>query len=401
VTVFLAILRRHPVARAGAAWLFLFGFTGAATTPFLPVIAIRELGMSNAGYSALIFAAAVANVAASVGVGFLADRAGSYRQPLLFCSALGAAGFALVWLSPSPLVLALAKVGPLAAWGASSALIFAKVKSHDAEFTAPESEQVGALLRLMISLAWVVLPGAVGLGLAGRASLLPGFLVAALVAVAAVAVIAFAMPPDRPAAGAARAGLGDLRAFADKGLLLRVAGIALASSVLHVNDAVLPLIVTGRAGGGAADVGIIVGYVALLEVVFIFVWATVARRLSMPTALGLSLALYFLYLLGLGTAHGMLQVHLATILGGIAAAALITLPIPYLLGLIAGRPGLSASLMAVNQFLGAGIGAAIFALGTALGGYPAAAAIAGLAGLAGGGLILMLDGRRRTAMLTP
>ena len=78
----------------------------------------------------------------------------------------------------------------------------------------------------------------------------------------------------------------------------------------------------------------------------------------------------------------MARVHAASVLGGIAAAAIITLPIPYLLGLIAGRPGLSASLMAVNQFLGAGIGAAVFAAGTALGGYPAAAALAGAAGLA-------------------
>ena len=62
--------------------------------------------------------------------------------------------------------------------------------------------------------------------------------------------------------------------------------------------------------------------------------------------------------MAIGTAHGMARVHAASVLGGIAAAALITLPIPYLLGLIAGRPGLSASLMAVNQFLGAGIGAA-------------------------------------------
>ena len=173
----------------------------------------------------------------------------------------------------------------------------------------------------------------------------------------------------------------------------------LASSVLHVNDAVLPLIVTGRAGGSAADVGIIVGYVALLEVVFIFVWAAVSRRLSMPVSLALSLGLYLVYLLGIGTAHGMAQIHAASVVGGIAAAALITLPIPYLLGLIAGRPGLSASLMAVNQFLGAGIGAAVFAAGTALGGYPAAAALAGAAGLAGGGLILALDGRRRAAMV--
>jgi hypothetical protein len=208
------------------------------------------------------------------------------------------------------------------------------------------------------------------------------------------------MPADRPAdAVTARAGLGDLRAFAGPGLILRVIGISLASSVLHVNDAVLPLIVTGRAGGSAANVGIIVGYVALIEVIFIFVWATVASRLSMPIALAISLGLYLVYLIGIGTAHSMAQVYASSVIGGIAAAALITLPIPYLLGLIAGRPGLSASLMAINQFLGAGIGAAVFAAGTAIGGYPAAAALAGLAGLVGGGLVLALDGRRRAAML--
>ena len=120
----------------------------------------------------------------------------------------------------------------------------------------------------------------------------------------------------------------------------------------------------------------------------------------MPVALAASLALYLAYLAGPRhrPRHGP-QVHAASVLGGIAAAAIITLPIPYLLGLIAGRPGLSASLMAVNQFLGAGIGAAIFAGGTALGGYPAAAALAGAAGLAGGALLLALDGRRRRPMV--
>jgi hypothetical protein len=119
----------------------------------------------------------------------------------------------------------------------------------------------------------------------------------------------------------------------------------------------------------------------------------------MPIALAISLGLYLVYLIGIGTAQSMAQIYASSVIGGIAAAALITLPIPYLLGLIAGRPGLSASLMAINQFLGAGIGAAVFAAGTAIGGYPASAALAGLAGLVGGGLVLALDGRRRAAML--
>jgi hypothetical protein len=97
----------------------------------------------------------------------------------------------------------------------------------------------------------------------------------------------------------------------------------------------------------------------------------------------------------------MPQVHAASVIAGIAAAALITLPIPYLLDLLSGRPGLSASLIAVNQFLGAGIAAGIFAGGTALGGYPAAAAIAGAAGLLGGALLLTLDGWRRRPMVAP
>ena len=396
---FLSILRRHPVARTGAAGILLFGFAGAATSPYQPVVAIRELGMSNAAYSLVIFAAAVANVLASVGIGLLADRRASYRRPILATTAIGAGGFATIYLLPSALVFALVAIGPLAAYGASNALIFAKVRSHAADFTRAEAEEVGALLRMMISLGWVLVPGAVGFLLAGRASMLPAYLIAALLALAGLAVLA-GLPADRARApGAARAGIGDLRAFSHPGLVLRVAGTALASSPLHVNAAVLPLIVTGRAGGTVADVGVIVGYVALIEVVFIFVWALICRRLSMQVALAASMALYLAYLLTLASAHGMAQVHAASVLGGIAAAAIITLPIPYLLGLIAGRPGLSASLMAVNQFLAAGIGAAVFAIGTALGGYPAAAALAGAAGLLGGLLLLALDGWRRRPMV--
>ena len=396
---FLAILRRYPVARIAAAGILLFGFAGAATSPYQPVVAIRELGMSNAAYSVVIFAAAVTNVLASILIGLLADRRASYRRPILVATGIGALGFATIYLMPSALVFALVAVGPLAIYGASNALIFAKVRSHATEFTRADGEAVGALLRMMISVAWILVPGAVGLLLAGGDSMLPAYLISAVLALAGLAILA-ALPADlarQP--GTPRAGIGDLFAFANPGLVLRVAGVALASSVLHVNSAVLPLIVTGRAGGTVADVGVIVGYVALVEVVFIFVWAAVCRHLSMQVALVLCMALYLAYLLGLATARAMPQVHAASLLGGVAAAAIITLPIPYLLGLIAGRPGLSASLIAVNHFVGAGIGAGIFALGTALGGYQGAAILAGLAGVLGGLLLLVLDGWRRQPMV--
>ena len=129
-------------ARKGPPGPFLFGFAGAAVSPFLPVVAIRELGMpEHAARSPLTFAAAVANVLASVAIGLLADRRAGYRGPLLAASALGAAGYATVWLLPSALTLALVLVGPLAAYNASNALIFAKV-GRAPEFTPAEAHGV-------------------------------------------------------------------------------------------------------------------------------------------------------------------------------------------------------------------------------------------------------------------
>ena len=40
-----AIFRRHPVVRACALAILLYGFAGAATSPYQSMIAIRELGV--------------------------------------------------------------------------------------------------------------------------------------------------------------------------------------------------------------------------------------------------------------------------------------------------------------------------------------------------------------------
>jgi len=87
--------------------------------------------------------------------------------------------------------------------------------------------------------------------------------------------------------------------------------------------------------------------------------------------------------------------YLASLVAGFAAAGMISLPISLLLDLIRDRPGLSASLLAVNVFLGGGLGAGVFALGTALSGYGLAAVISGIAGCFGAATLVMLEGKRR------
>lgn len=113
-----------------------------------------------------------------------------------------------------------------------------------------------------------------------------------------------------------------------------------------------------------------------------------------PRALLICAALYLCYLVAIAWATATWQVYLASGVAGFAAAGMISQPIPYLLNMIRDRPGLSASLIAVNAFAGGGLGACVFALGTTLGGYPAAALLSGVCGSLGATLLIFLERRR-------
>lgn len=134
--------------------------------------------------------------------------------------------------------------------------------------------------------------------------------------------------------------------------------------------------------------------VAGLEVIFMFLWTWSLRFMHLTTALAISTLIYMGYVLGIAGASQPWHIYAASVLAGIGAAGIISIPISYLLDLIADRPGLSASLIAVNMFMGGAIGAGIFALGTMVQGYPAAAILSGVAGVAGAGLLIYLERRR-------
>ena len=160
------------------------------------------------------------------------------------------------------------------------------------------------------------------------------------------------------------------------------------------DGAVLPLIVTGRANGLPEDVGYLVGIVAVIEVIFMVFWARATRTLAITHALLICSALYLAYLAGIAMASAPWHVYLASCVAGFAAAGIISLPIGYLLDLIRDRPGLSASLIAVNVCAGGGIGAFIFAIGTGFGGYGLAAVLSGIAGCGGAVLLIVLEKKR-------
>jgi SET family sugar efflux transporter-like MFS transporter len=190
------ILRRHRVVRASAAAIFLYGFAGAATSPYQSMIAIRELGMSDHGYAALALASSLAYVTMAIGVGMISDRFQSYRRPLIFVSVFGILGYGMVWAHPSVPTFALATLGPLALFHSINSMLFGNVRAHSARFDAEEARISNAVMRIMISLSWVVMPGVVGLMLSGQSSMIAAYLIAALVVVCILLTVTLWLEPD-------------------------------------------------------------------------------------------------------------------------------------------------------------------------------------------------------------
>lgn len=384
--------------RISALAIFLFGTTGAATSPYQSLIGIQELGLSDSGYATLMFAAAVINVTASVMMGILADRMGDYRRSIVIVSVFGVAGFGIVYVAASAPAFVMSKLLFIPIFGALNSLIFANVRASSEGLSAARLVAINSTMRATISLSWVLMPGLVGIMLAGASSMLPAYLVATAAALACLVITAVWLPvaPPRTRAGSEDRYrfLASLFEIIEPRVALRVLAIALICSMLHVSDAVRPLIVTGQAGGTVSDLGIIVGIVAALEILFILVWGRAERFLKPVRALALGAGLYTVYLVLQGLATEVWHVYAQTLLSGIAAAAIISLPITYLQDLIADRPGLGSSLIAVNIFLSAGLSALIFAIGTHLGSYATVSVLGAVVGCAGIVLLLLLDGRK-------
>ncbi|MDR6434545.1 MFS transporter [Brucella pseudogrignonensis] len=383
----LDLVRQYPIVRASTIAILFFGFAGAATTPYQPIVGIKVIGLSDFTYSVVAFCAVVANLAASIAIGLVSDRIGRYRAPMIIVTALGIFGFGLIWLFPTPWVFALATIGPIALFNVVSTLLFANIRNHSAGMTPIELGDSITIVRMAISIAWILVPGLVGAALAGTGSALTAYSFATLLALGCFASIATLMPYDHhknlEKSHKKASSFEDFKRLFSPFVVTRLLGIALITSVLHVNAIALPLIITGRGGGTVEDVGMVMGFVAGLEAVLMLVWARIGRRRSQIGIFFVASLLYAIYLVWLAFLTTRWEIYAASTIGGIGAAAIVSQPISYLLGIIHDRPGLSASLIAINMFVGGGIGTALFAIGTSFAGYGTVTIMGAIAGLAG------------------
>lgn len=172
-------------------------FFGAATSPYQSVVGITELGLSDGFYSALIFAAALVNVAVSVTIGIVADRVGNYRTLMLAVILCGVVGYGAVYLLPTKGSFVLAALMLLPVHGALNPLLFAYVRTAAKEMGGRHAAAVNSGIRAAISLSWVLVPGLVGLVLSARGSMLPAYLLASLGCLANFVLVLRLLPERR------------------------------------------------------------------------------------------------------------------------------------------------------------------------------------------------------------
>jgi MFS transporter, SET family, sugar efflux transporter len=374
-----------------AMMVFVQGSAIGSTVPYLSITAIRDLGISDQAYSLLVFAASLTAVTIGVSMGVLSDLVADRRKILNIMALTGAAGYGAVFCFPSAPVFVCATVFVIPFFQSLNSLLFAGARAETAGFEGGEAASINTSMRAFMSAAWVVMPAAMGFAFAGEVNMLGAWGVACVCALMIFLSSAFLLQKPAEAAQAAKSGPGFMESLKELGaplMLARMFSMASLTGTVRLSSTLWPLIITVKLGGTAADVGIIAGLIAALEIPFMLIWAALLRRHSIVAILTAAGLTYGAYMAALTFASATWQIYALTVPGAAGAAALLSMPLSYFQDLFPGRPGLGTSLYPINAFLGNALTAPAFAAGAHYFGYSGAAwlgvamALAGIAGLA-------------------
>lgn len=380
----------RPQLRILSLMIFAQGSAFGATIPYLSVTAIGTLGMSDFAYSLLVLVSSVSAVTISVSLGILSDMMGDRRHMLIAMSALGVVGYGVIYLFPSiPVFLgATALVVPF--FYSTSSLLFASARLETGDLEPVDAASINATLRAIVSAAWVLTPAGLGLALGASGSMIGAWGLAALFClfILVSGTLVLKTPPSRPEREKSGPGFfAALRELTALEMLVRIVSIAAITSTLRLSGTIWPLILTMELGGKTADVGLIAGLTALIEIPFMLMWAHLLKRFSIIGIIIAAALGYGSYMAALSIASAPWQIYALAFPSAAFAAALLALPLNYFQDIFPGRPGLGTAFLPINSFLGNGINAAVFAIGSHFLGYAGTAwlglglALCGVCGL--------------------
>ncbi|TBY50138.1 MFS transporter [Rhizobium leguminosarum] len=396
-------IRAHPQLLLLAFMIFVQGSAYGSTLPYLSITAIRELGMSDQAYSVLVFVTSASAVTISVSLGILSDLIGDRRRIMIAMALMGVAGYGAIFFFPSVPVFIVATAFVIPFFQSVSSLIFVGVRAETATLPGREAAAINATVRAFMSASWVIIPAAMGLAFAGSASMMGAWGVAGLCALFIFLCSAFLLAKPAGDGAAAKSQTGFFAALGELAtpvMLARMVSMAALTGTIRLSSTLWPLILIADLGDKTADVGVIAGLIALLEIPFMLIWASLLKRLDIVPILAIAGLIYAGFLAALTFATSPWQIYALTVPAAAGAAALLSMLLTYFQDLFPGRPGLGTSFNPINSFLGNGLTALTFATGAHYLGYSGTAWLGLALALAGISGLILLE-KRRPAVVDP
>ncbi|HWU65304.1 MAG TPA: MFS transporter [Ensifer sp.] len=386
----------HPVLRVYGLLMFIASSANACIQPYRALIAIDTLHMSPQGFAAMMLLSTLTALVFGVCIGIVSDFAGNRRRLMAMLMATGIAAALLVWSVETAWMMALVVIC-LLPFANITPLIYAGTRMEAADLDPGEAASVNAVVRTTMSAAWVFIPVAVALVLeAGDLGVMNVWLVMALLFALCLALVLVFLP-DIARAGSAPGGLAGFRAalreLVHPAILLRLVALSLLTSVNWLNGYVQALTIKTTLGGSLGDAGFMASGIALMEIPFMLAWASALRRLGAVRTLVAGAVLYAVYLVGMGLAGSVWQVHALIPVAGAGAAAILSVPISYFQDMFPDRPGLGTSLYPMQTFLGTGVAAGLFAVATRFTSYQGTAIVGACVTLAASVLLVLVERR--------
>ncbi|OZA06001.1 MAG: hypothetical protein B7Y02_15130 [Rhodobacterales bacterium 17-64-5] len=174
-----------------------------------------------------------------------------------------------------------------------------------------------------------------------------------------------------------------LAGIAKPNVAVRVLLLGALSSAGNLYMVLVSLVFDASLIRGPADVALYVGLVAGWEVPAMLILPRFAHLIPRSTLMAIGAVLYGLHLLALPLLSDTPWLWVMTVFAGVGGAVIITTPISYYQDLLRDRPGTAASMLAVQKLVADMLTAAIFAIGTQVGGFETVAVLGVLVSLTG------------------
>lgn len=341
--------------------LFIFASSCAAVNPYKNIFGIKVVGLPEVVYGLIIFASGLMITMLSIYFGVKSDRHGSFAKIIVFCCCCGIIGNLAVFFWPVASVFLLANCILLPAFYCVNSLIYGLSAAKNKAVSEGERLKSNAYLRSAYSLAYVMTLGFIGLVALAKDELRYLWLYSAILAAGILCIFVFTRMAQQEII--LKSSSYSLRSFFGLDNSLRILSVSLITNLLFTLDAAAPLFIVDGLKSGYSTIGVFEASIAMLEVVFIFVWLKLSYRHNIVHLILLGAFSFSVGLLLLTFTKSVTELYMVIPVLAVGASCLISLPISYFQSLAPERPGLGGSLIAVNFFLSSTISSLLYSFG--------------------------------------